>query len=135
MRGFTFVCPIQVRYADVDAMNHVNNAAYVTYLETARVALWRERLGFTGSARDLPFIVARVTVDFRSPIALADPVTVGLAASRIGRTSFTFAYRIEASGRLAAEAETVQVCYDYALGRPVPIPDELRAGLTSLLRP
>jgi acyl-CoA thioester hydrolase len=135
MRGFPFVCPIQVRYSDVDAMNHVNNATYVIYLETARVALMRERLDFTGTARDFPFIVARVAVDFRSPIGLADEVTIGVAVYRVGRTSFTFAYRVEASGRLAAEAETVQVSYDYAAGRPVPIPDDLRSRLTALLLP
>jgi acyl-CoA thioester hydrolase len=135
MDGFPFAFAIQVRYSDVDAMNHVNNAAYVTYLEIARVGFWRERLGFTGSARDLPFIVARAAVDFRSPIALEDEVVVGVAVKHIGGSSFTFAYRIEASGLLAAEAETVQVSYDYALDRPTPIPDDLRSRLAALLRP
>lgn len=135
MDGFPFTCPIQVRYSDVDAMNHVNNATTVSYLEVARVALWREQLGFTGSARDLPIILARVAVDFRSPIALEDTVSVGVAVKHLGRKSFTFAYRVEASGRLAAEAETVQVSYDYAAGRPAPIPDDLRSRLTALLRP
>ena len=135
MDGFPFTCPIQVRYSDVDAMNHVNNATTVSYLEVARVTLWRERLGFTGTARDLPIIVARVAVDFRSPIALEDAVSVGVAVKHLGRTSFTFAYRVEASGRLAAEAETVQVSYDYAAGNPVPIPDDLRSRLTALVLP
>ena len=135
MDGFPFTCPIQVRYSDVDAMNHVNNATTVSYLEVARVTLWRERLGFTGTARDLPIIVARVAVDFRSPIALEDAVSVGVAVKHLGRTSFTFAYRVEASGRLAAEAETVQVSYDYAAGRPAPIPDDLRSRLTTLVLP
>ena len=135
MDGFPFACEIQVRFADVDAMNHVNNATCVSYLEVARVALLRERLGFTGSARDLPFIVARVAVDFRSPIALEDDVKVGVAVTHVGRTSFTFTYRVEASGRLAAEAETVQVSYDYAAGNPVPIPDDLRSRLTALVLP
>jgi acyl-CoA thioester hydrolase len=135
MDGFAFSCAIQVRYSDVDAMNHVNNATTVSYLEVARVELWRERLDFTGSARDLPFIVARVAVDFRSPIALEDEVSVGVAVTRVGRTSFTFTYRIEASGRLAAEAETVLVHYDYALGKPAPIDASLRARLEALRRP
>jgi acyl-CoA thioester hydrolase len=128
-----FTCRIQVRFADVDAMNHVNNAVYVTYLETARTCLWRERLAFRGSARDVPFIVAHVAVDFRSPIAYEDEVTVGIAASHVGRTSFRFVYRIEASGRLAAEAETVLVAYDYAAGKPKPLSDSLRTALTGLL--
>jgi acyl-CoA thioester hydrolase len=134
MNDFPFTCPIQVRYSDVDAMNHVNHAAYVTYLEVARVQLWRKRLGFAGSARDLPFIVARAAVDFRSPIAFDEAVEVGVAVKHTGRSSFTFLYRIEASGRLAAEAETVQVCYDYALGKPTAIDASLRSGLEALRR-
>jgi acyl-CoA thioester hydrolase len=122
--GYPFCCQIQIRYSDVDAMNHVNNAVYVTYLELARTLLWRERFGFSGSARDFDFILARVAVDFRSPIGFNDLVEIGMAVTAIGRTSFTLAYRVEASGRLAAQAETVQVCYDYAAGRPVPLDEE-----------
>jgi acyl-CoA thioester hydrolase len=135
VKGFPFACPVEVRYGDIDAMNHVNNAVYVSYLELARVRIWRERFGFTGSARDIPIILARVAVDYRSPIGLNDTVEVGLGVSRVGRTSFTFAYRIEASRRIAAEAETVQVHFDYAAGKPTPIPAELRAQLAALRLP
>jgi acyl-CoA thioester hydrolase len=132
MNGFGFSCPVEVRYSDVDAMNHVNNAVYVTYLEFARMRLWQEHFGFAGSARDIPLIVARVAVDYRSPIGLEHPVEIGVGVSEIGRTSFTFRYRVEAAGRLAAEAETVQVCFDYASGRPVPIDDTVRRSLEAL---
>jgi acyl-CoA thioester hydrolase len=130
-----FSCPVELRYGDVDAMNHVNNAVYVTLLELARVRLWQERIGFSGSARDIPIIVARVAVDYRSPIGLGDRVVIGVGVKTIGRTSFTLVYRIEASGRLAAEAETVQVHYDYTRGSPLPIPVELRAKLEALRVP
>jgi len=132
MEGFGFSCPVEVRYGDVDAMNHVNNAVVVTYLEHARLRLWKERFGFAGSARDIPIIVARVAVDYRSPIGLEHPVEVGVGVSAIGRSSFTFRYRIEAAGRLAAEAESVQVCFDYAAGQPVPVDAELRRSLEAL---
>jgi len=135
MGEFPFSCPVELRFSDVDAMNHVNNAVYVTLLETARLRLWQEHLGFVGSARDIPLIVARVAVDFRAPVGLEDPVEVGLAVKHIGRTSFTLVYRIEASGRLAAEAETVQVHYDYGKARAVPITGELLAKLEGLRLP
>jgi acyl-CoA thioester hydrolase len=135
MRGFPLSCPIELRYSDVDAMNHVNNATYVTFLETARVGLWRKHFAYVGSARDIPFIVARVAVDYRSPIGFEEPVAVGVGVKRIGHSSFTLVYRVEASGRLAAEAETVQVMYDYRERRPVPIAGELRRTLESLLLP
>ncbi len=132
MKGFPFSCPVEVRYSDVDAMDHVNNAVYVTYLEHARLRLWRERFGFAGGATEIPIIIARVVVDYRSPIGLRDEVEVGIGILRTGHTSFAFSYRIEASGRLAAEAETVQVHFDYAAGKPCPITAELRAQLAAL---
>jgi acyl-CoA thioester hydrolase len=135
MSGFPFSCPVELRFSDVDAMNHVNNAVYVTLLETARLRLWQAHFGFVGSARDIPLIVARVAVDFRAPVGLEDPVEVGLAVKHIGRTSFTLVYRIEASGRLAAEAETVQVNYDYGKARAVPIAGELLDKLEALRLP
>ena len=133
--GFPFTCPVEIRFADVDAMNHVNNAVFVTYLELARVRLWRERFGFAGSAREIPIIVARVSVDYRSPVGLEDRVTVAVGVKQIGRTSFTLAYRVVASGRLAAEAETVQVHYDYGLRRPVPLDPAMRHDLEALRIP
>ncbi len=135
MDAFPFSCPIELRYADVDAMNHVNNAVVVSYLESARLRLWQTRFGFTGSAREIPIIVARVAVDYRSPISLTDRIEIGVAVEAIGRTSFSFRYRIEASGRLAAEAESVQVHFDYANGRPIPIDAALRARLEALRLP
>ncbi len=132
MRGFPFSCSVEVRYGDIDAMNHVNNAVYVSYLEFARVRMWRECFGFVGGARDIPIILARVVVDYRTPIGLNDAIEIGVGVRHVGRTSFTFAYRIEASGRLAAEAETVQVHYDYAAGKPCPIAEELRRQLAAV---
>lgn len=129
---FPFSCAIEVRWSDIDAMDHVNNAVLVTYLEVARTKLWERHFELTSSARDVPFIVARVEVDFRSPIRFGDSVVVRVAVGSIGRTSFSLRYRVEASGRLAAEAETVQVFYDYAAHRPVTIPQALRERLSAL---
>ncbi len=123
---------VQVRYADVDAMNHVNNAAYLTYLEVARTAMWREHVRPAESARDFPFIVASATVDFKAPIRFGDDVQVQLAVVEIGRKSFTIEYRIDAGGQPAAEAQTVQVYFDYAIQRSVPIPEEIRKRLEKL---
>jgi acyl-CoA thioester hydrolase len=133
--GYPFTCPIQIRYADVDAMNHVNNAVFLTYLEVGRVRLWAERLDFAGTARDLPFILARVGIDYRAPIRLGSRVELGMGVSALGRSSFTFACRLEADGHTAADAETVQVYFDYGIGRPRPIPDELRRNLARLAMP
>ena len=75
MNDLPFTTTIQVRWRDIDAKNHVNNATIVTYLETARTELWRQRFG---GGIDIPFVVRRVEVDFRRQLTIDDEVTVSL---------------------------------------------------------
>lgn len=131
MDGFPALVPVEVRWRDLDPFDHVNNAVFVSYLEFARVAIWR-RYGSMGRSSDVPFVVARVVVDYRAPVFLDDDVRVGVRVVRIGEKSFSLAYRIEASGRLAAEAETVQVCLDHETGQTIAIPESVRAVLSRL---
>jgi acyl-CoA thioester hydrolase len=129
--GFPYSCALEVRYRDIDAANHVNNAVLVTYLEIARVRLWQERFGFSGEPSEIPYVVAHLAIDYRSPIRLDDRVEIGLAVTRIGSASFT----LEAAGRLAAEAESIQVQIDLATGRPQPLPADVREFLGTLAIP
>jgi acyl-CoA thioester hydrolase len=131
MEGYPFSVPIQVRWRDLDAFEHVNNAVYASWIEVARAELWRQRFGGRG-ARDIPFVIARLEIDFRRPVALYDEVRVGLRAADVRATSFAFEYRVEAGGRHAADARTVQVCVRPDSGRPVRVPGDLRRGLESL---
>ncbi len=124
---------IAVRWRDLDAFGHVNNAVYLSYLEVARVALWRSGMGGR-DARDIPFVVARVEIDYRSAIELGETVRVELACESVGRRSFTLVYRILAGGRLAAEARSVQVCVDRN-GATIPVPEALRAVLEQVAGP
>lgn len=131
MPGYPFSLPVQVRWRDVDAFEHVNNAVYASWIEVARAELWRQRFGGR-TARDIPFVIARLEIDFRRAVRLYDEVHVGLRAADIRATSFAFEYRIEAEERHAADARTVQVCVRPDSGRPIRVPDELRRGLESL---
>ncbi len=131
MEGFPLTVPIDVRWRDLDPFDHVNNAVFVTYLEFARIRAWQRFLPYTG-ARDVPFVIARIAIDYRRPVRLTDDVRVGLRVGRLGRSSFTYEYRVEASGELAAEAETVQVLVDHATGRTIPIPEDLRRALEEM---
>lgn len=121
---------IEVRFRDCDPMGHVNNAVYFTYLEAARFAWWRTLFG-ANALSDHGFIVARAACDYRKPALPGERLLVRLRVSAVGRTSFTLAYELvnARTRELVAEAETVQVVFDYASGRPRPIPEELRAKL------
>lgn len=128
---FPLVVPVQVRFRDLDALGHVNNAVYLTYLETARVLYVRQRFHLQ-SPRDFTFILARVEIDYRRPLTLGDCPLVGIGVAQVGQRSFRFVYEIweETAGVLVAQALTVQVMYDYQTNRSVPIPSEVRARLT-----
>ena len=137
-----FTYQLEVRFRDCDAMGHVNNAVYLTYLEQARFSHWRANGLASGTLAGAPaegggpapvpgVIVGRVEIDYRRPAKHADVLRVHLGVAAIGRTSFTYEYEIvDAAGALIATARTVIVRFDYAAGRPVPISDEMKQALT-----
>ena len=118
---------IEVRFHDTDAMAHVNNAAYVTYLEVGRQAYWKAM--DTGKLYDkVPFVLAHVSIDFRAPARSGDTVCVHLKSDWISRQSWSMKYRLTNMDDtvLYAEAESVQVTYDYEAGRVMEVPTWLR---------
>lgn len=124
---FRFSTAIEVRWRDLDALNHVNNAVYFTYLEQARVRYLAELGVVPDTPGGIGFILAEASCQFRSPLTLGERVTVRIRLSELRHSSFVFQYRMEGEdGRLAAEARSVQVCYDYEGKHPIPISDAWR---------
>ena len=123
---------IEVRFSDLDAMGHVNNAVVVSFMEQARFQWWRTFLGGR-KFQEEGFLLARVEVDYRMPILLGDDVRVELHCSRTGNSSFELSYRVTKGlgGELFAEGKTVQVMVEAGTARPVPIRPETRAWLES----
>ena len=121
---------IEVRFRDCDPMGHVNNAVYLSYLESARFAWWRRALGPSGLT-DHAFIVARVEIDYRKAALPGERLLVRLRVDGLGRSSFTIAYEVlnTRTRELVADAKSVQVAFDYALGKSVPLSEDLRAKL------
>ena len=111
-----------VRWADVDAMGHVNNAVFSTYIEQARI----EALGGLES-----FILARVEIDFRDQVRVGEAIEVRTRCSRIGTKSLDLEHQVVAGGRLAAEAKSVLVGYDYESDSSVALSEEIRERLSS----
>jgi acyl-CoA thioester hydrolase len=127
---WTIVAPLRPRFRDTDAMGHINNAVYVTYLEVARQEYWRE-FRKNDDYRVVPFILARVEVDFRSEALMRETLQLCIRCSFVGEKSFGFEYEIreEESRRLVVAAKSVQVFYEYAEKRSIPCPPEMRAAL------
>jgi len=124
--AFRYSCPVEVRFRDCDPMGHANNAVYLTYLEVARFAYWRDVCGGRGWG-DIKFIMARVEVDYKAPAEQGDILDVRLGITSFGRTSFVFEYEVLDQHRgLIAKARTVQVMYDYPTSKPVPVLQEFK---------
>ena len=113
-----------VRWDDLDAFGHVNNAVYLTYAQEARFA-W---------SGILEMVVARAEVDFIAPIYDGDTfLDIELWVSAIGNSSFTMTYEIKMKGELVARVKTVQVTVDMGTKKSSPISDDQRVFLTKYL--
>lgn len=114
---------IQMRFADTDALGHVNNGSYIVYAETGRLS-FLHILG--GAVRSL--ILAHVSVDFRRQVVFGEAVSVETWIKHIGTTSVTLQQNILAGGIIAAETRSVVVFFDYDTQRPKPWTAEARAA-------
>jgi len=122
MEGFRVAVAVQTRFRDADPFGHINNAAYATYLEMARAEYYRVVLGLKDYRR-VDFILGDLHIRYISPAEPGETLTVGARVSRLpnqGRKSFDMKYRIieKGSGRLIAEAESIQVPFDYEAKKP-----------------
>ena len=132
LAGYSVVIAIPVQWGDQDALAHVNNVVYFRWFESARIAYFRQ-IGLVRErdGADLGPILASTSCDYRRSIVFPDTVHVGVRVTRIGRTSIGLEHRIVSQEQraLAAEGTSTTVFYDYAAGRPHPVPDEVRRAI------
>ncbi len=127
-----FSTDIDVIFRDIDALGHVNNAVYFTYMETARTRFFMESLHLR-DAKDLPFILARTSCSYKQPARFGDHLQIDVQVTRIGRKSFNLDYIISSKDRLIAEGDSVMVAYDYAKMASVTIPQNIVDLLTPFM--
>ncbi len=126
---------IPVAWGEMDAFQHVNNVAYARWLETGRIAYFR-RIGFLERMKSegIGPILARLSIEYRRPVTFPDTVRVDVTTTKIGRSSFTLAYRIRSEAQEAEvlTAEDVIVVMDYRASRTAPVDDRLRGAIAAL---
>jgi acyl-CoA thioester hydrolase len=120
-----------VRFRDIDALNHVNNSVYLTYLEECRIAFMRSTHIGGLEQPEQGTILAHCEIDYRYPAVLGDELEVQMHVGEIRSSSFEYVYSIIrlCDQKLIAQAVTVQVCYNYVIGAPVRIPQNWREQL------
>ncbi len=120
---------VELRWRDMDAYGHVNNAVYLNYLEEARDAWVQEVLGKATDTWD--FVLARVAIDFKQELKQEDgAVVVRCALDSFGRSSVrTREEIVKQDGTISAVAESVIVARDPKVGRSRPLNDAEREAL------
>lgn len=122
--------PVELRWRDLDAFNHVNNSTFMTYLEEARIR-WFDTLGEAWVTPEAVPLLAAVQMNYRRPIPYPSKIVVELSAGRAGSSSVTIGHRILAEdGAVHADGHVVMVWVDREAGRPTPLPDAIRRAVT-----
>ncbi len=130
--SFPYQYHLEVIFRDLDAMGHVNNAVYFTYLETARLRYLKELLALEDLLH-IPVIMANANCTYKSPAVYGEHLVIGVGISRIGAKSFDMSYRVETDrGRVVALAHTVQVMYDYSAAQTIAVPDWFKARVQAV---
>jgi acyl-CoA thioester hydrolase len=123
-----FTTQIDIRFRDVDAMGHVNNAVFFTYFEEGRKRFFFDIFKVYDPSA-FPFIMAHISCDYLKPITLSSEVELQMWIKDIGKKSFELVYKlVDASDKniVYAKGESVQVCYDYTQSKSMEVPEELK---------
>jgi acyl-CoA thioester hydrolase len=123
-----------LRFADTDALGHVNNSTFSVMCESGRVGLFTTHLDPTLPAEGF-FVIARLVLDFRSELNYPGQVRTATWLVKLGRSSLSLQQALFSNGRLAATAESVCVLMDRHTRRPVPLPEATRGVIERMLRP
>jgi acyl-CoA thioester hydrolase len=124
IRNFRHKTPLEIRFVDIDAFGHVNNANYLSYIEQARIRYFNEVVKTPVEWEKQGIILARAEVDYLFPLTLRDTIEIYTRCSRIGNKSFDLEYLIVRAkdGSIASKLRTVLVAYDYENQRSMLLP-------------
>lgn len=130
--GWTYCHVDRVRFGDLDAMRHVNNVAFLTFFEDARIQYIGHLLGDDPTTRSgFGLIFAECKINYRAPAFYDEEIRTCIRTGDLARSSarLEFAMYAVTGDRLLAEGYGTVVGYDYAAGRSIPLPESFKAAL------
>ena len=133
LEDFPFRQSDNVRFADLDPNEHVNNAVYATYFETGRVALIKDR-SYGLMPQGLAWIMVRLDMHFRAELRWPGTIEMGLGVSKFGRTSVTFDQVVFSQDKCVASAQSYSVLLDENTRQPTPLTEEIMRNFQPWLR-
>jgi acyl-CoA thioester hydrolase len=125
---------IQIRYADLDALGHVNNSNYLIYFEIARVHYFNELLGKDWDWRNEGMILANSSLEFLKPLLIQHEAEVKISTLSVGTKSFELYYEISVDDVVFCSGKSVIVAFNSVRNETIPIPSVMREGLLRLQR-
>jgi acyl-CoA thioester hydrolase len=133
LEDFPYRLTDNVRFADLDPNQHVNNAVYATYFETGRVMLMKDRsYGLMPEGR--VWMMVRLDMHFRAELRWPGTIEMGLGVSKFGRTSVTFDQVVFCEGKCIASARSVSVLLDETTRKPTPLTEEITGNFQRWIR-
>lgn len=133
LEDFPYRLTDNVRYADLDPNQHVNNAVYASYFETGRVTLMKDR-SYGLMPPGVTWIMVRLDIHFRAELRWPGEIAMGLGVSKFGRTSVTFDQVVFSEGKCVASARSVSVLIDEHTRKPMPLTPEIVRNFQPWLR-
>ena len=133
LEDFPFRLTDNVRFADLDPNQHVNNAVYATYFETGRVSLMKVR-SYGLLPPGVTWTMVRLDMHFRAELRWPGTIEMGLGLVKFGRTSVTFDQVVFSEGKCVASAQSYSVLLDEATRKPKVLTPEIKAKFRPWIR-
>ena len=124
---------IQVRFADLDVLGHVNNTVYFSYFEMTRVHYFQELLGKQWDWKKFGVVLVRNEIDYKRSVLLYDEPEIYMYTEFVGSKSFGLRYELKVNGEIYAVGKSVMVCFDATTQSTIPVPDNMGASLEQLM--
>ncbi len=122
-----------IRWADMDALGHVNNTVYFRYMEQARIEwLYAQAQAGVGYDCGTGSVIVNASCTFREPLVYPGDVEVRMFLGGLGRTSVGSFYELWKDGRMYADGAAKIVWIELASGRPTPLPEAIAASVRAL---
>lgn len=123
---------VQVRFSDIDILGHVNNVAYFSYFEMARIHYFHPLLGKDWDWMNEGVVLVQNEATYLHPITLHDKPNITVTVTDIGTKSFTLSYQVKVGDYLCATGSSKLVCFNSNKQMTIEIPEAMKKALNSI---
>jgi acyl-CoA thioester hydrolase len=123
---------LQLRFADLDILGHVNNSVYLTYFELARLHYFKQLLGDDWDWKTYGMVLVKNEIEYLHPVVITDQPIIYMTTEEIGNKSFVLSYKLVVKDRIFTKGLSKQVCYNSYKNESIVIPQVMKTALISI---